>query len=133
MYFNRVLIAGNVTSDVELKETAKSKVVNTSIAFNGFYADDQGERQQSVDYFDVTVWGKQAESFAKHVTKGSNVFVEGVLKQNRWEDQETGAKRSKVYVHVLDWRFTSPKPTGSDSQLQAAKADEPKKSEGKKK
>jgi single-strand DNA-binding protein len=54
----------------------------------------------------VQVWGLSAENVGKLVRKGQEVFVEGALRQDHWEDKQTGQNRSKLYVKAERWQFT---------------------------
>ena len=95
-------------------EVGKSKVVNGSLANNEFYVDDSNERQQITTYLDIKIWGAPAENFAKLAKQGQEFFVEGMLRQDRWEDDQ-GNKRSKTYVRVSNWQFTQRKSEGHAS------------------
>jgi single-strand DNA-binding protein len=88
---------GNLTRDVELKEIGDTHVANFGIAVNRSYKNREGETVEEVDYFDVEVWGRQAEICDEYLSKGRGVLVDGRLKQDRWEDDD-GNKRSKVKV-----------------------------------
>ena len=108
MNLNRVLLIGNLTGDPELFETGKTKIVNASLATHQFYENGQEEKQQLTTFVDLKVWGMAAENFAKLVRRGQEVFVEGTLRQDRWED-EKGNKRSKLYVNVSNWQIAQRK------------------------
>ena len=95
--FNRVILVGNLTRDVELRHipsgtavTDISLAVNERIKRNDQWVDD-------VNFFDVTLWGRTAEIAGEYLSKGSSVLIEGRLKQDKWE-QEDGQKRSKIKV-----------------------------------
>jgi single-strand DNA-binding protein len=109
MNINRILFTGNLTADPELVDAGKTKVVNATLAGNEFYYDREEERQQVTTFVDIKIWGAAAENFAKLTRRGQEIFVEGSLRQDRWEDNE-GNKRSKLYVNVLSWQFTQRKP-----------------------
>jgi len=95
---NIVNVVGNVTRDPELRYTPSgASVCNFSIAWNNRY-ERNGQQVEQVSYFDVTVWREQAENVAASVSKGMRVMVQGRLDQRSWDDQQTGAKRSKVEI-----------------------------------
>jgi single-strand DNA-binding protein len=104
MNINRVLLVGNLTSDPEIVEAGKARVVNTSLASHQYYENEHDERQQITTYVDLKIWGPSAENFAKFARRGQEIFVEGSLRQDRWEDDQ-GKKRSKLYVNVSTWQF----------------------------
>lgn len=96
--FNKGIIAGNLTRDPELRYTpSKTAVTDLSVAINRQWTDNSGKLQEEVDYIDVTVWGKQAESCAEYLSKGSPVLVEGRITQDRWQADD-GTNRSKIKI-----------------------------------
>lgn len=96
---NSVHLLGNLTRDIEVRYTPKgSAVADVSIACNRVWYDEQNQKHEEVDFFDVTVFGKQAENCAKYVGKGCRLHVQGRLKQETWEDKTTGQRKSKVKV-----------------------------------
>jgi len=117
--FNKVIIMGNLTRDVELRYIPSGTAVGGfSIACNEKYTRQNGEKVEEVSYFDVEVWAKQAENCANYLTKGSKVLVEGSLKQDRWE-QEDGTKRNKVKIRAQNVQFMSANSSGEGSSGRA--------------
>lgn len=99
---NLVVIKGNLTRDPEMRYTPKgTAITNISIAVNEVWNDDQGEKHEKVHFFDVDVWGKRAEVVAQYFYKGKPILVTGKLKQETWDDKETGKPRSKIKI-VMD-------------------------------
>lgn len=96
--FNRVIIMGNLTRDPEVRYTPNGTAVcNMSIAVNRKYK--QGEElKEDVGFFDIVVFGKQAEACGQYLGKGDSAQFDGRLQQRRWDDKDTGAKRSKVEI-----------------------------------
>jgi len=96
MDINSVAIVGNLTRDAELKSTAGGASVSKfSIAVNRRRKNgDQWESEAS--YFDVQLWGKQAEALSQYLVKGKQVGVSGELRQERW--QQDGQNRSRVVI-----------------------------------
>ncbi len=94
--YNRVVLVGNLTRDVELRYTpAGTAVTDISLAVNErIKRNDQWTEE--VNYFDVTLWGRTAEVAGEYLSKGSPILIEGRLKQDRWE--KDGQKHSKVKV-----------------------------------
>ncbi len=95
--FNRVILVGNLTRDIELRRTPQGTAVtdlglavNERIKRNDEWVDE-------VNFFDVTLWGRTAEVANEYLTKGSPILIEGRLKYETWS-QEDGTKRSKVKV-----------------------------------
>jgi len=98
MSLNSVNVSGRLTRDIELKHTPSgTAVTDISIALND--RRKQGDDWVDVTSFiDVTLFGRTAEVAGTYLQKGSEVIVSGRLKQETWEDRDSGAKRSKVKV-----------------------------------
>jgi single-strand DNA-binding protein len=133
MILNDVKIIGNLVGEPEVRVTPKgTQVVNFSLGINETYRVDD-EQRQITTFVDVQVWGPSAENFAKLVRKGQEVFIEGPLRQDRWEDKQTGQNRSKLFLKAERWQFTQYRlPVASDPTPSQENAAEPKKTSGKK-
>jgi single-strand DNA-binding protein len=93
----RVVLIGNLTRDPELRSTQSGLSVGSfSVAVNG--REKRGDSWEDyVSFYDVTVFGKQAENANQYLSKGSPVAIDGRLRQDRWENND-GQKRSAVKV-----------------------------------
>ena len=106
---NKVIIAGRLTRDPELKYVSSGRAVcHVSIANSQHFKGKDGERRESTTFVDVTLWDKQAEWVGERLKKGRPVLVEGRLKSDSWDDKTTGQKRSKLEISgqrltPLDW------------------------------
>lgn len=106
---NKVLIAGRLTHDPELKYISSGRAVcRIRIANSRYYRTKEGERKEDSTFIDVSMWDKQAEWVGEKLKKGRPVLVEGRLKSDMWDDKTTGQKRSKIEivalrVSPLDW------------------------------
>lgn len=108
---NQVILLGRLTRDVELRTTTTGKnVAELSLAV------DRGNDE--ADFFDVVAWDKTAELLSQYTQKGSKVLVQGRLRQESWDDKETGKKRSKVVVTAFDVTFLDSKTSGDSVQRQ---------------
>lgn len=95
--FNRVILVGNVTRDIELKYIQSGMAVTEiGMAINDRRKSNTGEWVEDTTYVDVTLWGRTAEVAGEYLSKGSPVLVEGRLKLDQWETE--GQKRSKLRV-----------------------------------
>lgn len=104
--FNKVILMGNLTRDPELRYTPSGTAVcNAGLAVNRRYQDQAGEWKEEPTFIDVTIWGKRGEAFSKFHKKGRPAFLEGSLRMDTWEDKQSGAKRSKLYVVADSWEF----------------------------
>ncbi|CRF33948.1 single-stranded DNA-binding protein [Brachyspira suanatina] len=94
--FNSVTLIGRLTADPVSKYLPSgSAVVEFSIA-NNYYVSSKNTTE--VNYFDVVAFGKMAETVSKYLTKGKQVAIMGTLRQERWQDKDTNAARSKVRI-----------------------------------
>ncbi len=98
--YNKVILAGNLTRDVEIRYTPGGAAVgNTGIAVNRRYKAQTGEQKEEVMFVDITFFGRTAEIANQYLRKGSKVLVDGRLKLEQWTAQD-GSKRSKHAVIV---------------------------------
>jgi single-strand DNA-binding protein len=98
--FNKVILVGNLTRDPEVRyTTGGSAVCDITLAVNHQWTDKRtNERKEEVSFIDVTLWGRTAEIAGEYLAKGTTCPVEGRLQQDKWDDKETGQKRSKLKV-----------------------------------
>jgi len=106
---NKVIIAGNLTRDPELKSLPSGqKVANFSIATNRYWTDKAtGERKEAVEYHNIVVFGRQAETTAQYLKKGSQAMVEGRLQTRSWDDATTGQKKYRTEIMADRVQFGS--------------------------
>ena len=103
--YNKVLLMGNLTRDVQLKSTSGGQsVADIAIAVNRKFKTKDGQEREEVTYVDCECWGPRAEVIAKYFSKGKPIFIEGRLKLDSWEDKD-GQKRSKMRVMIEDFQF----------------------------
>lgn len=104
--FNKVIQLGNLTRDPEVRYSpGGTAVASFSIAVNSRVKQADGSYKDKVDYFDVVAFGKQAENVSQYLHKGDPALIEGRLNQRRWDDKETGAKRSKIEINAQQVTF----------------------------
>lgn len=95
--FNRVILMGNITRDLEVKYLQSGMAVTEiGLAVNDRRKNQAGEWVEEVTFVDVTLWGRTAEVAGEYLSKGSPVLIEGRLKLDQWETE--GQKRSKLKV-----------------------------------
>ncbi|MDR2080938.1 MAG: single-stranded DNA-binding protein [Campylobacteraceae bacterium] len=93
--FNRVILVGNLTRDIELRYTPSGMAIcTTGIATNHRFKKQDGSQSEEVMFIDITLFGRNAEIANQYLRKGSKVLIEGRLKLDTWTDQN-GQKRSK--------------------------------------
>ena len=95
---NKVILIGNLTRDPEIKTTPKGTAVSQiSLAINRKYKVGE-EVKEETTFVDVELWGRLAEIAGEYAKKGNPLYIEGRLKQDSWDDKETGKKRTKMLV-----------------------------------
>jgi single-strand DNA-binding protein len=102
LQLNKVFVAGRLTRTPELKEGQKTNWCNVGIAVN------RGKERDEVDFFDVTLFGKAAESLCAMAEKGTPIFIEGRLTANR---KEVDGGKVRVYygIAAYSWSFIESK------------------------
>jgi len=99
MYINKALIYGNLTRDPEMRALPSgASVTSFSVATNRVYKDKNGAKQESVDFHNVVVFGRQAETVQQYLKKGSGVFVEGRIQTRSWDDKNSGEKKYRTEI-----------------------------------
>ena len=103
--YNKVLLMGNLTRDVELKHTPNNQAVaEIGLAVNRRFKTRDGENREETTFVDCEAWGRTAEIMSQYLAKGRPVFVEGRLKLDQWQDKD-GNNRSKLRVVVESFQF----------------------------
>lgn len=103
--FNRVVLMGNLTKEPLLRKLPSgTAVADLSLATSETRRNKSGENVDVVCFVDIVTWGRQAETCAQYLAKGSPVLVEGRLQFDRWE-AKTGEKRSKLRVKADNVKF----------------------------
>jgi len=107
--YNKVLLMGRLTRDVELKYTTSNMAVaNIGLAVGRRYKTKEGENREETTFLDCEAWGRTAEVMNQYLAKGRPVFVEGRLKLDQWQDKD-GSKRSKLRVVIESFEFIDSK------------------------
>lgn len=119
---NQAQIIGNITANPEIRETPNGhRVASFSIATNRTWKDNNGEKQQDVEYHNVIAWNKLAEIIEKYCTKGKKVFIQWRLQTRTWDDND-GVKRYKTEIiaetmEMLGWGDKKEKATNLDEEF----------------
>lgn len=99
MNLNKALIGGRLTRDPELKSLPSgTSVVSFSLATNHYYKDASGNKQEQVEFHNVTTFGKVAENCGLYLKKGQEVLVEGRIQTRSWDDKKTGEKKYRTEI-----------------------------------
>ena len=106
---NQVILLGRLTRDPEQRTTTSGKnVVSFSIAVDRQSQDDQA------DFFNITAWDKLGDLVMQYLSKGRRVLIQGRLRQDSWEDKDTGKRQSRIEVTASDVTFLDG-PSGDNS------------------
>jgi single-strand DNA-binding protein len=119
---NECIFMGNLTRDVQVDKVGKSSVAKFTIAVSRKYKKASGEAAEEVAYLDMEAWDSGGETIAKWFKKGSRILVTCSVKQENWDDKETGKKRSRYKFRVNQFFFPNSKrddgePTVANTSL----------------
>lgn len=116
--FNRLIMAGNLTRDPEIRYQPSGKSVTTfAMACNERYRAESGETKETVTYIDVVVWGKMGENCAEYLKKGSPTLVEGKLRQRRWEKEGQKFSKHEMVATAVQFLGGRRSDAGGDAEL----------------
>jgi single-strand DNA-binding protein len=108
--FNKVILAGNLTRDPELRYTPKgTAIAKIGLAINRSWKSETGELKEEVTFVDVEAFGRTAENIGQYLKKGRPILIEGRLRLDQWDDKQTGQKRSKLGVVMETFQFLDSK------------------------
>ena len=111
MNLNKVLIAGRLTADPQLRTTPTGQqVASFSVATNRNWTAPDGRKQEAVEFHNVVVWGRQADVVSRFMNKGSLILVEGRLQTRSWDDKQ-GQRRKTTEIIGERIQF-GPRPFG---------------------
>ena len=107
--FNKVILMGRLTRDVQLRTTSGgNSVIDVGIAINERRLGANGEWVDAIQFVDITFWNRKAEVIAQYFQKGSPILIEGALQLDRWEKDQK--KFSKLKVRGTEFSFVGNKP-----------------------
>ncbi len=119
MYLNKAIIIGNLTRDPEIKALPSgAQVASFSLATNSVWKDKEGNKKEAVEYHNIVVFGRQAETSAQYLKKGQSTLVEGRLQTRSWEAD--GVKKYRTEI-VADRVQFGPKSDGASSNFDKSK------------
>ena len=130
---NRVTLVGRLGRDPEMRQTGTgTPIVNFSVATNESWKDKNGEQQERTEWHKIIAWGRLAEICNEYLTKGKQVYIEGRLQTNEWEDKD-GNKRYTTEVVANEMKmlgtrseedYTSPSEQASSHTSPSEQASE---------
>ena len=118
---NKAIIIGHLGADPEVRQISSGQTVTTlSVATSESWTDRTGQKQEKTEWHRVVVWGKQAESCGKYLSKGRQVYLEGRLQTRSWEDQQ-GQKRYTTEIVATTVQFLGAQGGQRDQHSQSSK------------
>ena len=123
--FNKVILLGNLTRDIEVRFTASNLAIgNTGMATNRKFKNNMGEEKGEVMFLDITFFGRTAEIANQYLKRGSKILVDGRLKLDQWTDK-SGQKRSKHSLVVESMKMLGNKQDESFSSQHTSAEKQP--------
>lgn len=124
MSLNKVMLIGHCGQDTPvLRSTAGSNAVaHFSIATNQFWTDREGKRQEKTEWHQIVVFGKLAETCARYLTKGRQIYVEGRLSTREFEGQEK-IRRTVTEIVASRIQFLGPREKGEPAETDEGNGD----------
>jgi single-strand DNA-binding protein len=121
MYLNKVQLYGNLTRDPELRALPSGgQVCSFAVATNRTYKNASGEKQEEVEYHNITAFGKLAEVIGQYLKKGRPIYVEGRLRTRSWEDKNGKGKQYKTEIVLENFQFGADSKGGAGSGSSSA-------------
>lgn len=98
MYINKVMLFGNLTRDPELRALPSGgQVASFGLATNRVFKKADGSKQEATEFHNIVVFGRQAETSAQYLKKGSSVYIEGRIQSRSWDNKE-GVKQYRTEI-----------------------------------
>lgn len=119
MYLNKAMVFGNLTRDPELRSLPSGgQVCSFSIATNRIFKKQDGSKGEQVEYHNIVVFGRQAETSAQYLKKGSSAYIEGRLQTRSWDGEKGKQYRTEIIAERVQFG-----PRGSGSGAAAGSKD----------
>ncbi|WP_209332418.1 single-stranded DNA-binding protein [Lunatimonas salinarum] len=113
---NKVILVGNLGKDPEVRHLESGSVVaNLTLATTEVYKDRSGNRVENTEWHDLELWDGQAKIAEQYLRKGSQIYVEGKIKTDTWQDEQ-GNNRKRVKIRVLSFTMLGSRAAGGDSE-----------------
>ncbi|WP_339925504.1 single-stranded DNA-binding protein [uncultured Cyclobacterium sp.] len=112
---NKVILLGNLGADPEVKHLEGDKVVaNLRLATTESYKDRSGNRVENTEWHDLELWDGQARVAEQYLKKGSQIYVEGKIKSDTWQDDQ-GNNRKRTKIRVQSFTMLGGKSSGQEN------------------
>jgi len=118
MNLNKVFLIGRIASDIELKTTQGGQSVATlRVATNRTWKDKAGQKQEEAQFHNTVIWGKQAESVASYLAKGSEIYIEGRLQTRSWEGPNGKRYITEIVAESVQFGAKAQRSAAPDKDL----------------
>ena len=126
---NKAILSGNLTRDPELKALPSGAQVCTfGIATNRVWRDKDGNKQEQAEFHNIVVFGRQAETCAQYLKKGSSAIIEGRIQTRSWESPEKGKQyRTEIVADRVEFGSRGGGGGGSSAPARMSDAEAPQK------
>ncbi len=112
---NKVILVGHLGKDPEVKYTPQgTPVAKFSLATNESFKGKDGNWQERTEWHSIVAWQRTAEVIGEYCKKGSQIYIEGRLKTDSWDDKETGQKKYRTDVVVENMVLLGGRGGGGD-------------------
>ena len=112
---NKVILIGRLVANPELRfSKSGTAICSFRIATSERWKDKQGQQQEQVEFHQIEAWGKLAEICGEYLSKGSQVYLEGSLKTDKWQDK-SGNNRYTTKIRAREMRMLSPKNSNQEA------------------
>jgi single-strand DNA-binding protein len=118
---NRVIVTGHLGKDPETTPAGTTTVTKFSIAVNDRWKDAAGEKQERVNWLNISVFNGNGETVSEYLKKGAHVLIEGAIRTSEWEDKESGQKRWGFEIVASQVLFLTPKSEPKQAKLKKVK------------
>lgn len=96
---NKAMLIGYVGADPDVRQTSNgSAVANFSLATTEKWTDKDGNKQSQTEWHRIVAWGRLAEICGEYLSKGGQVYIEGRIRTNEWEDNEGNKRKTKEII-----------------------------------
>lgn len=109
---NKVMLIGRLGKDPEIRYTQSgSAVANFTIATDEYWTDQQGQRHEKTEWHYIVAWNRLADLAQSYLKQGSQIYLEGKLQTQSWEDAQSGQKRYRTEIVARVMQFLDRRPT----------------------
>ncbi|MFQ5541108.1 MAG: single-stranded DNA-binding protein [Candidatus Paceibacteria bacterium] len=126
MYLNKAFVAGNLTRDPELRALPSgSNVCTFGVATNRVWYNQDRQKQEATEFHNIVVFGRQAETCAQYLKKGSGVLVEGRLQTRSWDKEGQKQYRTEIVADRVQFGARPSDGGGRAETKEARGGDQP--------